>query len=76
MQIDRKKELIRVGSLVMWNRDHSEDFGSMGIVIEHEFYGNTKDGDPSIFFVLWSDNDRCEYDYGDLWRGHIKVVKK
>ena len=36
MQIDMNEQLVKVGSLVMWNRDHSEDYGCMGVVIEHE----------------------------------------
>ena len=69
-----EEQLVRVGSLVMWNRDHSEDYGCMGVVLEHCFE-KQDDGDLlTEFIVLWSDNDRCEYDYGELWREHIKVV--
>ena len=75
MQIDKKKELLRVGSLVMWNRDGSEDYGCMGVVIEHYFEKQDHDQLITEFFVLWTDNTHCEYDYGELWRGHIKVVK-
>ena len=71
--LDREEELVRVGSLVMWNREHSEDYGCVGIVIEHEFHLHDDDV-YTCFDVLWSDNDRCEYDYGELRRGHIKVV--
>ena len=73
--LDKEEQLVRVGSLVMWNRELSEDYGCMGVVIEHDI--ETYDCDDTIaeFHVLWSDNDRCEYDYGDLWRHHIKVVK-
>ena len=75
MQVNRKDELVRVGSLVMWNREHSEDYQCMGIVTYHSF---EKEDDSELFtefIVLWSDNDSVEYDYGDLWREHIKVVK-
>ena len=75
MQVNREDELVRVGSLVMWNREHSEDYQCMGIVIEHEFHRHTTDEVYSSFDVLWADNDRVEYDYGELWREHIKVVK-
>jgi hypothetical protein len=75
MQVNKEEQLVRVGSLVMWNRELSEDYGCMGIVVEHEFHKHTIDEMYSSFDVLWTDNDRCEYDYGELWRGHIKVVK-
>ena len=73
-----EEQLVRVGSLVMWNREHSEDFGCMGVVIEHKFEVFNDNGDKVIdseFSVLWSDNDRVEYDYDELWKRHIKVVK-
>ena len=69
-----EEQLVRVGSLVMWNRDHSEDYGCMGVVIEHYFEIQDDDQLITEFSVLWSDNDQCEYDYGELWRKHIKVV--
>ena len=74
MQIDMNEQLVRVGSLVMWNREHSEDFGCVGIVIDHYFEKQSCDQPITEFSVLWADNDRVEYDYGDLWRKHIKVV--
>ena len=74
MQIDMNKQLVKVGSLVMWNREHSEDFGCMGVVIEHEFEVCGCDDIETEIVVLWADNDRCVYDYGDLYRKHIKVV--
>ena len=70
-----EEQLVRVGSLVMWNREHSEDYQCMGIVTYHYF---EKADDTELFtefIVLWSDNDSVEYDYGELWREHIKVVK-
>ena len=70
-----EEQLVRVGSLVMWNREHSEDYQCMGIVTYHYF---EKEDDNELFtefIVLWSDNDSVEYDYGELWREHIKVVK-
>ena len=75
MQIDMDKQLVKVGSLVMWNRQHSEDYGCMGVVIEHCL---EKDDDDEFFtevVVLWADNDRCVYDYEDIQREHIKVVR-
>jgi|9_EtaG_2_1085328.scaffolds.fasta_scaffold00643_8 hypothetical protein len=71
-----EEQLVRVGSLVMWNREESQDYGCMGVVVAHEFrQDTTNEKNYSSFAVLWSDNDQCEYDYGDLWRSHIKVVK-
>ena len=70
-----EEQLVRVGSLVMWNREHSEDYQCMGVVIEHYFEKQDHDELITEFVVLWADNDRCEYDYDDLWREHIKVVK-
>ena len=77
MQIDMNKQLIRVGSLVMWNREHSEDFQCMGVVIEHdtEIFSHCDYRETFEFVVLWADNDRCVYDYDDLWKEHVKVVK-
>jgi len=75
VQINREDELVRVGSLVMWNREQSQDYGCVGVVIEHYYEKQDHDELITEFFVLWADNDRCEYDYGDLWRQHIKVVK-
>ena len=75
MQVDMYEQLIRVGSLVMWNREHSEDYQCMGVVIEHEFEVEDSGDIFTEFHVLWSDNDRCEYDYDDLYKEHIKVVK-
>ena len=73
-----EEQLVRVGSLVMWNREHSEDYQCMGVVAYHTFEVYENNGDrvvDSHLVVLWSDNDRCEYDYDDLWREHVKVVK-
>ena len=78
MQVNREDELVRVGSLVMWNRDHSEDYGCMGVVTHHHFEVYKDNGDKVIdsnLVVIWIDNDRCEYDYDDLWKDYIKVVK-
>ncbi len=74
MQIDMDEQLVRVGSLVMWNREHSEDYQCMGVVMEHTF----EEDDDELFtevVVLWADNDRCVYDYDDFRREHVKVVK-
>ena len=75
MQVNREEQLVRVGSLVMWNREHSEDYGCMGVVTYHHFEEQSCDQPITEFLVLWADNDQCEYDYGDLWRKHIEVVK-
>ena len=72
--LDREEQLVRVGSLVMWNREHSEDYGCMGVVTHH--YYEKQDGDEPIleFTVLWADNDRVDYDYNDLFKVFLKVV--
>ena len=44
----------------MWNRDHSEDYGCMGVVIQHYFEKQDHDELITEFVVLWADNDRCE----------------
>ena len=75
MRIDMDKQLVRVGSLVMWNREYSEDYGCLGIVIEHHYEKQEHDELITEVIILWSDNDRCEYDYDDLWRQHVKVVR-
>ena len=74
MQIEEQEQLVRVGSLVMWNRGSSEDYGCMGIVTD--FYFEEQDGDEPIleFTVLWADNDRVDYDYNDLFKVFLKVV--
>ena len=75
MQVDMYEQLIRVGSLVMWNRELSEDYGCMGVVTEHELEVDEAGDTITEFHVLWSDNDRCEYDYDDIYKEYIKVVK-
>ena len=75
MQVDMYEQLIRVGSLVMWNREHSEDYQCMGVVIKHEFEVDDCGDTITDFHVLSSDNDRCEYDYDDLYKEYIKVDK-
>jgi hypothetical protein len=75
MQIDIDEQLVRVGSLVMWNREYSEDYGCMGVVIKHYFEKQDDDELITEFVVLWTDNDRCEYNYDDIWKEYIKVVK-
>tara|TARA_Y100001938_G_C8071158_1_gene423147 strand:- start:130 stop:360 length:231 start_codon:yes stop_codon:yes gene_type:complete len=74
MRLDIDKQSIRVGSLVMWNRKSSNDYGCMGIVTD--FYFEEQDGDKPIleFSVLWADNDRVDYDYNDLLKVFLKVV--
>ena len=75
MQIDMDEQLIKVGSLVMWNRISSNDYGCLGIVIEHYFEKEDDDELITEFIVLWADDDRVEYDYDDLWKEYVKVVK-
>ncbi len=75
MQVDIDEQLVRVGSLVMWNREHSEDYGCMGIVIEHYYEKQDHDELITEVVVFWTDNDRCVYVYDDRWKEYIKVVK-
>ena len=75
MRVDIDKQLVRVGSLVMWNRHSSGDYGCMGVVIHHYFEKQDHDELITEFVVLWVDDDRVEYNYDDLWEGYIKVVK-
>lgn len=74
MQIEEQEQLVRVGSLVMWNRKHSGDYGCMGVVTD--FYFEEQDGDIPIldFTVVWTDDDRVEYNYEDIWKAYVKVV--
>ena len=75
MQIDMDEQLVKVGSLVMWNRISSNDYGCLGIVMHHYFEKEDDDSLITEFVVLWADDDRVEYDYDDLWKEYIKVVK-
>ena len=73
-----EEQLVRVGSLVMWNREQSEDYGCMGVVTHHQFEVYKDNGNTVIdshLVVIWADNDRCEYDYDEIWKEYIKVVK-
>ena len=74
MRVDIDKQLVRVGSLVMWNRKSSNDYGCMGVVTDCFF--EKQDGDIPIleFTVVWADNDRVDYDYNDLFKVFVKVV--
>ena len=75
MRVDIDKQSIRVGSLVMWNRGRSEDYGCMGIVTDY-FFEKQDDDEPILeFTVLWADNDRVDYNYDDLLKVYLKVVK-
>ena len=47
----------------------------MGVVIHHYFEKQDHDELITEFVVLWVDDDRVEYDYDDLWKEYIKVVK-
>ena len=74
MWIDDEKKLVKVGSLVMWNRGSSEDYGCMGIVTDCFFEKQDNDEPILEFTVLWADNDRVDYDYNDLFKAFLKVV--
>lgn len=74
MQIEEQEQLVRVGSLVMWNRKSSNDYGCMGVVTHHYFEKQDCKEPILEFTVLWADNDRIDYGYDDLWKEYIKVV--
>jgi len=61
-------QLVRTGSLVMWNVESSEDYGCMGLVVHNQY--------PLLFNVRWADNSLVEYDWEQIEYGRIKVVKK
>ncbi len=66
-----QKQLVKVGTLVMWNLEVSEHFGAMGIVIW------VAPNDTDNFLVRWSQSDEvCSYGSGDISKCHLKVVKK
>mgnify|MGYP003127713793 CR=1 FL=1 len=60
-------QLIRIGSLVMWNVESSEDYGCMGLVVYSQY--------TDFFNVRWADNSLVEYEYGQIEYGRLKVVK-
>jgi hypothetical protein len=65
---------IRIGSLVMWNRKGSRDYGCMGLVTSlNERERNYKQ--MLCFHVKWTDESGTEYDMSDIDDNAIKVVK-
>ena len=67
-------QLVRTGSLVMWNVEDSIDFGCMGLVV-YSHYKKYEDGDIFHYFnVYWADDSGVEYDHKDIKQAQIKVV--
>jgi hypothetical protein len=67
-------QLVRTGSLVMWNVEDSIDFGCMGLVV-YSHYKKYEDGDIFHYFnVHWADDSGVEYDHKDIEQSKIKVV--
>ena len=63
-----QKQLVKVGTLVMWNVKSSKSYGDVGIVT---WVG----GDKENFFVMWSsDSEVCNYDNSHFEEKNLKVV--
>ena len=62
---------IRIGTLVMWNRKGSRDYGCMGLVTSL-----SESNDRGVaFHVKWTDESKTQYDMSDIVDNAIKVVK-
>ena len=70
-------QLVRTGSLVMWNIENSNDYGCMGLVIDSKYidYTDTGEGIVHYFNVQWTDDSLVEYDQEHIHKDNIKVVK-
>jgi len=70
-------QLVRTGSLVMWNIENSNDYGCMGLVLDSKYidYTETGEGILHYFNVLWIDDSLVEYDQEHIHKDNIKVVK-
>ena len=70
-------QLVRTGSLVMWNIEESIDYGCMGLVLDSKYidYTETGEGILHYFNVLWIDDSLVEYDQEHIHKDNIKVVK-
>ena len=70
-------QLVRTGSLVMWNIENSIDYGCMGLVLDSKYidYTETGEGILHYFNVLWIDDSLIEYDQEHIHKDNIKVVK-
>lgn len=65
---------IKIGSLVMWNKAKSKDYGSVGLVT-HIGKQNIHFPDEGVdFYVLWTDGDLVEYTTADIELNVLKVV--
>jgi len=62
---------VRIGSLVMWNKKESQDYGCMGIVA-HILDSDLLD--YYYFTVEWTDNSVVEYGSDEIEGENIKVV--
>ena len=62
-------QLVKIGSLVMWNIKNSQDYGCMGVVKSMQ-----TDGDRCVFVVLWADGSVTDYSIGKIDINNIKVV--
>ena len=69
-------QLVRTGSLVMWNVEDSIDFGCMGLVVysQHIDYTSCGEGILHYFNIQWTDDSLFEYDSKEIENGRIKVV--
>ena len=62
-------QLVRIGSLMMWNIKSSQDYGCMGLVISlWDSYNGL------CFNIKWTDNSFTEYNITDIDDNNIKVV--
>ena len=70
-------QLVRTGSLVMWNIENSNDYGCMGLVIDRKYidYTDTGEGIVHYFNIQWTDDSLVEYDQDEIIADKIKVVK-
>jgi len=70
-------QLVRTGSLVMWNIEESIDYGCMGLVLDSKYidYTETGEGILHYFNVQWTDDSLIEYDQEHIHKDNIKVVK-
>ena len=70
-------QLVRTGSLVMWNIENSNDYGCMGLVIDSKYIDYTSCGEGILhyFNIQWTDDSLVEYDQEHIYKDNIKVVK-
>ena len=70
-------QLVRTGSLVMWNIENSNDYGWMGLVIDSKYIDYTSCGEGILhyFNIQWTDDSLVEYDQEHIHKDNIKVVK-